>query len=132
MGAFNKLKSNVRLRGLVKIILGAVVFVSFIAWGSHANVDDWTVYITPVFVFPVKYLFLIIAVVGAVFFIIGIVEVVSPKFWARGQNKTTTVTFPRKPIMTKTTKKKEKFKKKPSKVERFLERSKNIDWYHPE
>ena len=111
MGVFNKLKSNVRLKGLVKIILGAAVFVSFIAWGSHANVDDWIVYITPVFIFPMKYLFLIIAVVGAVFFITGIVEVVSPKFWARGQNKTTTVTFPRKPIMTKTTKKKEKFMK---------------------
>jgi len=132
MGAFNKLKSNVRLRGLVKIILGAVVFVSFIAWGSHANVDDWIVYITPVFVFPMKYLFLIIAVIGAVFFIIGIVEVISPKFLARGQNKTTTITFPRKPTMTKTTKKKDKSKKKPSKVEKFLERTKNIDWYHPE
>ena len=132
MGVFNKLKSNVRLKGLVKMILGAGVFVSFIAWGSHANVDDWMVYITPVFVFPMKYLFLIIAVVGAVFFIIGIVEAVSPKFWAKGQNKTTTVTFPKKPIMTKTTKKKEKFKKKRSKVEKFLERSKNIDWHHPE
>ena len=132
MSVFNKLKSNVRLKGLVKIILGAAAFVSFIAWGSHADVNDWIVYITPVFIFPMKYLFFIIAVVGAVFFIIGIVEVISPKFWARGQNKTTTVTFPRKPIMTKTKKKKEKFKKKPSKVEKFLERSKNIDWYHPE
>jgi hypothetical protein len=131
MGVFNKLKSNARLKGLVKIILGAAVFVSFIAWGSHASVDDWTVYITPVFIFPVKYLFLIIAVVGAVFFIIGIAEVISPKFWARGQNKTTTVTSPKKPINTKTTKKEERVKKKSNKVEKFLERSKNIDWYHP-